>query len=83
MPGEIISADPIFKINPESYDKDLGAFLFADEWTGMFHVFVGRHKSQFIDCMKIVELWYRSWGYKIKYLQTDSEAVLMSQELTE
>ena len=83
VPGEIISADPIFKIYPESYDKDLGAFLFADECTGMLHVFVGRHKSQFMDCMKIVELWYRSWGCKIKYLQTDSEAVVMSQELTE
>ena len=75
MPGVIISVDPIFKIYPESYDKYLGAFLFADECAGMLHVFVGRHKFQFIDCMKIVELWNRSWGYKIKYLQTDSEAV--------
>ena len=83
VPGEIISADLIFKCYPESYVKDLGAFLFAYDCTGMFHVFVGRHKSQFIDCMKIVESWYRSWGYKIKYLKIDSEAVLMSQELTE
>jgi hypothetical protein len=47
MLGEVISADPIFKIYPESYDKDLGAFLFADEATGYLHVFVDRSKSQF------------------------------------
>ena len=83
MPGEVISADPIFKIYPESYDKDLGAFLFADEATGYLHVFVGRHKSQFFECLKVVVLWYRSWSCIVKFLQTDAEAVVMSKELTE
>ena len=82
-PGEIVSADPIFKIYPESYDKDLGAFLFSDEATGFLHVFVGRHKSQFFECLRAVWLWYKSWGYSMKYLMTDSEAVVTSQELTE
>ena len=83
MPGEVISADPIFKIYPESYDKDLGAFLFADEATGYLHVFVGRSKSQFFECLKIVVLWYRSWSCTVKFLQTDAEAVVMSKELTD
>ena len=68
IPGEIISADPIFKIYPESYDHYKGAFLFANEATGFLHVFVGRVKSQFLDCLKIVKLWYQSWGHKMKYL---------------
>jgi hypothetical protein len=68
IPGEVISSDPIFKIYPESYDKDLGCFLFADEATGFLHVFTGRFKSQFFECLQIVERWYRSWGYKIEYL---------------
>lgn len=83
VPAEVISADPIFKIYPESYDKDLGAFLFADEATGFLHVFVGRHKSQFFDCLKIVERWYRSWNCSMKYLQTDLEAVVMSKDISE
>jgi hypothetical protein len=83
IPGEVISADPIFKIYPESYDKDLGAFLFADEATGYLHVFVGRSKSQFFECLKIVVLWYRSWSCTVKFLQTDAEAVVMSKELTD
>jgi len=83
IPGEVISADPIFKIYPESYDKDLGAFLFSDEATGFLHVFVGRHKSQFFDCVRAVWLWYKSWGFPMKYLLTDSEAVVTSKELTD
>ena len=83
IPGEIVSADPIFKIYPESYDRNLGAFLFSDEATGFLHVFVGRHKSQFFECLRAVWLWYKSWGFPMKFLLTDSEAVVTSQELTE
>lgn len=81
--GEVISGDPIFKIYPESCEGDLGAFIFSDECTGFLHIFTGRYKSQFMDCFKAVVLWYKSYNHVVKYLQTDSENVVLSAELTE
>ena len=81
--GEIISGDPIFKIFPESCEGDLGAFIFSDECTGFLHIFTGRYKSQFLECFKAVVLWYKSYGHTVKTLMTDSENVVLSDELTQ
>ena len=83
LPGEIISADIVGKINPPTYDNQHCYYiLFVDVATGYMHAFTAKVKDSFDDALCQVIEWYKSNGLTPKILRTDSEMVLQSQSVT-
>jgi hypothetical protein len=82
--GECLCADPVPRINPESYNKDKGFFLFVDMATGYLHTFPTKddNSSQaYIQAIELVMRFYSTYNLKIKVLRTDKELKLMSEEV--
>lgn len=82
--GEIISADPVGKINPESANGDVWFILFKDICTGFEYVVTSKTKSAkaFVDALDEVVRFFAFHNHTVKTLRTDSENTFdVSEEL--
>jgi len=78
--GEIISVDPVGKINPTSpYGEYF--FLFKDVKTGYLSAVITDRKDNYLIALEIVLKFYRSHGKTVKIIRSDSEKVLMSRDV--
>lgn len=79
-PGEIISADPVGKINPPTKLGHSWFILFKCTSTGYLHAYTVARKDEFLICLKQVVDWYRARGHCPRVLRTDNDLVVLSQE---
>jgi hypothetical protein len=85
-PGELICADPVPRISPQSYNKDVGFFLFVDMASGYLHTIPTRDDNSsfaYIQAIQIVMRFYTTYNCVIKTIRTDGEMKLLSEEVAQ
>lgn len=83
QPGDILSTDPVGKINPVSVNGNQYFFLFKDVATGFLHAIPSKTKTGFLQALKQVHSFYTTHGHKPKILRSDQGTEEQATDVTQ
>jgi hypothetical protein len=80
-PGHTLAADPIVGITPLTRQGFGLAHIFKDVYSSKDHPYPALSKTSFVDYLKYTVQWYADYGWTVRILRCDMEAVLNSREV--
>ena len=75
VPGEVISADPV-PVEIPGVSGAIWIYLFKDVCTQYWHGFLATTKTEFVECLEKVILWYKKEGWNPLIFRSDNEKLL-------